>query len=515
MNALDRLIGYFNPEKGLKRSMARARMSGITRARSYYDGATSSHRSGGWRTPGSDANQEIRLAGAKLRFNARDMCRNNPYAARAKSVIATNVVGQGIIPSAMAKNESVKERLEQLMVEHFDTSAIDAAGVTNLYGLQNLIMKTVVESGDVLVRLRPRRASDNLPLPFQIEVLEPDYLNPLIDGPQKDGNFAIQGIEYNSIGRTVKYHLFKEHPGNTTHYRGLDSVAVPADLICHIYRIDRPQQARGISWFAPVILRIRDFNDYSDAQLMRQKIAACFAAFVTGEVDETNLIAAGTETTPSEQRLQAFEPGMVEYLRPGENVEFAAPPGVANYNEYSYTTLHEIAAGLGISYEALTGDLHGVNFSSGRMGWLEFQRNIDDWRHTMLEPQFLQPLGKWFLQYARIAGNVQYLARDVSIKWTHPRREMISPKDEIPYMIKAVRAGFMTRSEVVRKQGYDPERVDKEFADDLARQDKLGLVYDTDGRIAEGGGKPEEPDESADGDKSASDGKSADDKKAA
>lgn len=484
MNVLDRAINYFSPEAGQRRSAARLRSSGLTRARMLYDGATTGHRGAGWRPAATDANQEVRLGGSKLRENARDMVRNNPYAFRAKAAIGSNVVGTGIIPNVVSKSSRSVERLEELLIEHFDTTHCDASGGTNLYGLQSQIMGTVVESGECFVRYRPRHAADGHPLPFQLQVLEPDYLDLLQDGPLKNGNFAVQGIEFNKIGGIVGYHLFNEHPGNSRTYSSPKSSLVPADMIAHVFRADRPGQVRGVSWYAPVILRLRDFTDFSDAQLMRQKIAACFAAFITGESEETTGLT--DETVTSGRLLEQFEPGMIERLRPGENVEFAAPPSVGDFSNYSSVTLHEIAAGLGISYEALTGDLQGVNFSSGRMGWLEFQRNIDSWRHTMLEPQLNQKIADWFLKAARLSGEL--VTRDTRIKWTPPRREMISPKDEIPYMAQAVRSGFMTRSEIVRRNGYDPLKLDQELADDNKRQDKLGLILDTDPRQRTAGG---------------------------
>jgi capsid protein len=60
---------------------------------------------------------------------------------------------------------------------------------------------------------------------------------------------------------------------------------------------------------------------------------------------------------------------------------------------------------------------------------------------------------------------------------------MVSPKDEIPAMRDASRNGITTRSENIRSLGFDPERVEQEFADENARADALGLRFDSDGRI--------------------------------
>lgn len=478
---VDRAIAYFAPRAAVRRQLARAQLGGLARARAYFEGATTGNRANSWRVTSTDANNEWRLGGNRLRDVARDMVRNHAYSARAKSVIVSNTIGTGIIPSIQGiKAKGKRTELENLMAEHFDTTAVDAAGLTDLYGLQALAMGTIVESGECLVRLRPRKVSDGLPLPFQIEVLEPDYLDNLVDGPQANGNLAIQGVEFDGIGRRVAYHILRDHPGSTSIRRisGRDSTRVPAELVAHCFRVDRAGQARGISWFAPVILRMKDFHEFADTQLLRQKVAACFAAFVYADDNGPTVIDG--EESASGNAVEGFEPGMVSYLRPGEKVEFANPPAVGDFDRYSSVTLHEIAAGLGVSYEALTGDLTGVNFSSGRMGWLEFQRNIATWRAQMLIPQMLAPVSRWFLQRASImVGAGKGVA---SIKWTSPRREMISPRDEVPYQIARVRAGFVSRSELLRQDGYDPEHVEQEIADEQARADDLELIFDTDPR---------------------------------
>lgn len=474
-NILDRMIAAVSPVRAAQRQAARLRLDGISRVRRmHYDGATTSHRSGGWRPTGTDANAEIRIAGERLRNVAREMVRNNPFAARAKSVIASNVIGAGVIPTVQTPNKATKRRLEALMRAHFDTPSCDYMGRTDLYGLQELAMSTIVEAGEVLIRKRPLRADSGAALPFQIQIMEPDYLDTLRDGPLPNGNRSIQGVEFDGSGRVVAYHLFNEHPG-TSYPTAIQSERVPADYVLHVFRQDRPGQARGVTWFAPVILTMRDFSDYSEAQLMRQKISACFTAFVTSDDPES----VGVDETDAGAPLQTFEPGTIERLRAGESVEFGAPPPITDYDAYSRVTLRSIAAGLGLSYEALTGDLSGVNFSSGRMGWLEFQRSIDSWRNHMLVPQMLYPIGQWFMEAVRITEGV---SGSPTIKWTPPRREMISPRDEVPFAIEAIRAGLTTRSEHLRRSGYDPDVVDAELAAEQARADSLGLVLDTDAR---------------------------------
>lgn len=446
----------------------------VREARMIYEAAQAGRRTSHWRTSSLDATSEILGSSAKLRNIARDMVRNNAIAARGKALICGNTVGAGIVPRVEGVSKAVRAKI----LEHFETTAIDADGLNNLYGIQSMALGAVVESGEVLIRYRPRQSGDGLPLPFQLQVLEADYLDESRNGTSEKGNRIIGGIEFDQIGRRVGYWLFPEHPGSTNigGRVGAASTFVPAQNIAHIYRVDRPGQLRGVTWFAPVIMRIRDFADLTDAQLVRQKIAACFAAFIT-KTEAYQGTDADIEAG-SNYPTEAFEPGMIEHLREGEAVTFASPPTTADFPSYSDVTIREIAVGLGITPFALSGDLSRVNFSAGRLGWIEFQRNIDAWRWLMLMPQMMDRIAAWTNQSMAVAQ----MPKAARFAWSPPRREMIDPATEVTAARDAIRAGLSTRSAEVRSLGYDPLEVDAENAADAKRADDLELVYDSDPR---------------------------------
>ena len=160
-------------------------------------------------------------------------------------------------------------------------------------------------------------------------------------------------------------------------------------------------------------------------------------------VTDTDLDADRT----GDELTETIEPGLIQRLFPGQDVSFSDPPKVDDFADYMRFNLQAAAAGWGITYEALTGDLSGTNFASGRMGWLEFNRNIGRWRWDIMIPQMLDPVAGWYRQLAQVAVGRRIPRQMV---WTPPRREMINPKEEIAYLIEAVKAGFMSLSEVQR-----------------------------------------------------------------
>lgn len=470
-------------------STRRKETRGLVEAVAGYDGAARGHRTAGRRIGSTSADREIWTSLIRLRDVHRELVRNNAYAARAVQVIASNVVGTGITMSIAKASKTVKDRLGALIEDHLETTAIDFDGRHNLYGLQNLAVRTVVESGEALIVRYRRSSTCGLPLPFQVRVLEPDYLNHWIDAGRMVGkmpaqNWISQGIEYDPEGRRVAYHLYKEHPGSLFAGFSMETVRVPAEDVIHLYRVDRPGQSRGIPWGAPVIMSIWDLGDYEDAELMRQKIAACFAVFWIDNGGRTTLASDdGASPTDTGLSTDMLEPGLQQRLPPGLDVKFATPPTTQGFEAYLRANIRKIAIGYGVPYEALAGDLSQVNFSSGRMGWLEFQRNIGQWQWSMLIPHMCAGIGRWFLDAAefRVPG-----ASKARLKHTEPRREMIDPTKEIPAARDAIRAGLSSRSEELRRMGYDPEKVDAEIAEDNDRADRLKLGFDSDGRHAMG-----------------------------
>jgi lambda family phage portal protein len=472
MNWLDRAIGVIAPGSGLKRARQRQALGVLARA---YEGAKQGRRTDGWISAGTGANAEIGPALTRLRARSRDLVRNNPYAAKAVQALVSNMIGTGLMPRARCADPDIAKRTDQLWLAF--SARCDADGLTDFAGLQALCVRSLVESGEVLVRLRERRLTDGLPVPLQLQVLEPDHLDGGKTEERAGGTHITQGVEFGPFGRREAYWLYPRHPGEVG--GSLLSGRVDARHVLHLFERLRPGQVRGVPWFAPVILKLRDLDDYDEAELVRKKIEACFAAFVTGAEDEQTLGRA--EVNASAQRIEAFEPGMIEYLEPGQDVTFASPSSVGGYAEYMRMQLHAIAAGVGLTYELLTGDLSQVNYSSIRAGLIEFRRRMEALQWQLLVPGLCQPVWDRFVLAAQVAGK---LPSDVDIRaeWTAPRFEAVDPLKDIQADVLAVRAGVMTLKEAIARQGYEPSVVLAEFAETNAEIDALGLILDSDPR---------------------------------
>jgi lambda family phage portal protein len=441
-----------------------------------YEGATKGRRGAGWMTGSGDANAQIKGDLPTLRERSRDLRRNNPYAHKIIEVITNNVVGKGILTDVKPSQVDVHWK------EWANSTACDYDGRHDLKGLQRLIMDAVVESGEVLIR---KRYVSGMKYPLQYQILEADFLDAtFLKSPTKEGHTVIQGIEFDSDGKRIGYHIYESHPGSFDKIKNtFKSNFIPASEIIHIFKQERPGQVRGVPWMAPAMMRLKDLDDYEDAQLMKQKVAACFTAFVH-DIDGAQ---EGDNTSTIGDEAARIQPALIEHLPPGKTISFASPPTVENYREFISSQLRAISAGVGISYESFSGDLSEVNFSSARMGWLEMGRNVDAWRESLMINHFLKEVVKDFKFIMDLLGR----AVPAEATFTHipPRREMIDPAKEVDALLSLVRAGFDSRSSVISSLGRDPDEVYQSLADDNKKADELGLILDSDPRHVNATGK--------------------------
>jgi lambda family phage portal protein len=467
MNFIEKTISIFSPSAALKRAQANYALQTISEhtnnvSKRNFEAAGRGRRTDGWRTTNASPIEEVSPSLHVLRVRGRQLANNNAWAKRGIEVVANNTIGGGIRPAL--KKGRTKNRWE----EWAETTACDFYEQTNFYGLQWQVMHTVARSGEAIV------IRYDTPKGPRLQVLEGDYLdqgkNYLAMKP--NDNYAVDGIEFDPQGRRVAYYIYESNPMLFK----APSKRIEASRVLHIFQSHRPGQVRGIPFLYAVMLRLRDFDDFEDAELLKQKIAACFAVFVTENGNEG--APGGTNKSDEVDIPDSIEPGMVSKLAPGQDVSFATPPSTEGYGGYSRNQLLAIAAGLGITYEAMTGDLSNVNFSSGRMGWLEMQRNIQRWQDFMIVPQFCQKVWAWFNDYAVLTG----AGSTPLVRWTPPRREMIDPAKEISAMGEAIRYGLLTWDEANRQNGYEPDAVVAEIQARNKSWDDSGVLLASDPR---------------------------------
>lgn len=469
MTWLDSAIGWLAPKAGLDRARARAALR-LMRA---YEGASTTRRTVNWRTSGASANAEISSGLPRLRARSRDLVRNNPYARRAIAALVGNAVGTGITLGSGSK--------PLLKAWKGWAAAADFYGDCDLYGLQALAARAVFESGDCLVIRVRTNSADAGPsgIPLKLKVLEGDFLDAGVTGPQSNGNMAVAGIEIDREGRRVAYHLFTVHPGESALVDPRSkSVRVPAEDVIYLFEKERPGQLLGVPRLAASIMRLRDLDEYQEALLVKKKIEACFAAFVSTDDDQRRVGTSTTTETDADgnsRKVERLSPGQILYGKVGESITFGQPSSSSDVG-FTKDALHAIAAGIGCTYEQLTGDLSSVNYSSMRGGRQEFKTLVEQFRWLTFMPQFCERIYGWFEEAARNAGKLRSTGYEHT--WTPPRWEYVNPKEDVQADKEELGAGLCSLSEKLRARGENPDEVFAEIAAERDKLEELGIKVD-------------------------------------
>lgn len=476
MSPFEQLLATLAPRFALRRQAARIQLQQLRR----YDGAARGRRTDSWVTQGSSADTATAQGFGVMRDRARDLVRNNSYARKAVDSWVTNLIGSGWSFKAKPSkgNDEQGEKITKQMRSWMnDPRQCDYNGILNFDGLMAQAVRCWKESGEVLIRMRTPSSITmrrlGLTVPLQLQVLEGDWIDDTHDTPGVTGRgWTKRGIAYDSEGRQESFWLYNYHPGESAVRVGTSimSNTVEANEIIHLFTPERAGMTRGVSCLAPAMVRLKDLSDLLDARLMKEKVAACLAAAVV------DLDGTGDQKSTIGDRI---EPGGIVRLGPGQDIRTINPPAAGEIDRVIKTYLLEIAAGIGITYEELTGDYSGGSFTQGRLGWIGFQRRLQSDTWQILAPMVFDRIWDWWAEKASAMG---VPTEGLTADWTPPRRELYDPQSETASALTRMRAGLLPPQEAIRLDGYEPDEVLRLYAEWNKQLDKTGVVLDSDPR---------------------------------
>lgn len=406
--------------------------------------------------------------------SARWHAGNNPLAAKATNTLAAALTGTGIKPQSQHPDQTTRRDLNSRFETWTDGAAPD--GRSDFYALQAEAARALVRDGEAFFLLQTLETPSGPALTLRL--LSPDQIDPALHRELGDGRRIVAGVEFDANGQRVAYHILPDQPDLPfAHFS--TPIRVSADDVLHIFEPQFPGQVRGVSWFAPALGTMHELASAEQAQLVRQKVGALLAGFI---YDQEGSAAGFSGTQTGSIMETGLEPGTLKVLPPGTDIKFSDPPNIgADAIDFMKLQQREIAAALGLTYEQLTGDLSGVNYSSIRAGLNEFRRRVETVQHHILIPQLCRPVWRRWIALEALAGRIPFDAfmRDPSpwqsVQWIPPGWLWVDAEREIKADALAVQSGFKSRREVVASRGLDIEALDEEAAADAARAQALGL----------------------------------------
>ena len=410
---------------------------------------------------------ETLAAAGPIRSRARYAVANNPWSASGVAALVTGLVGSGISAAPSHPDLSTRATIEGAFAAWL--KAADVEGRTDLYGLQAQVARALVVDGESFVQMV------TLPEGLRLRLLPAEMVDESYTADLQNGAYAVAGIEFDPMGRRVGYHVLKARPTDVFSYSA-DRVRIPASDMLHIMQPMGAGQVRGISWLAPVLLRLSELDQLEDALGVGVKTAAMFAGFL---VDQNGAGEPFDGKAQDGILSQGLEPGVLQRLPHGFDIKFSAPQQAQQTAEFVAHSIRAVAAGLGVPAYLVSGNLSEANFSSLRAGMAAFRQRLQQIQHGVLIPQLCDPVFKRAVTLAMLQGDIAFggdpAAYTAADHYPSPQ-PYVDPEKDIAATVAAIEAGLLSRRQAVAAgTGRAIEDLDAEIAADRAREVEMKL----------------------------------------
>lgn len=487
MNIIDKLIEWINPEQALQREVHRKTLKEYRN----YDASKSDRLSGNWNPMSGTAEQTDMPYRRKILFRARDLERNNDIAKSVISAFERNVVGRGYNLQARVKDlsgdedEDLNTLIEKKWKKWCKSKNCDISNQASFKEMLRMIIRRNIVDGDFFIL---KKYDYSLAMPLQLQLLESDQLDTTREFGDS-GNRVKSGIEVDDYNKPLAYWFFKDLADN--YYFSYESIRIPAKDVIHMYPRHRPTQVRGVSPLASSMGAIRDAGEYLEAERVKARIAACFAIFVKSSINSMPGGRMNSLQSVNSQKIDTIEPGMFEYLAPGEEIVVADPGKIpTNTKEFVQQQQRLVGSGQGISYEQISRDVSQVSYSSARQGMLEDRRTYEPLQDWLIE-HFCNEIYESWLETVVLSGElpIKNFWQDKDRYFDHtfipPGWTWIDPLRDATASEKELANNIATLEEICAEQGKDWRDVAKQRAREIKYLKENNLIIEEVPKIAE------------------------------
>ena len=398
-----------------------------------------------------------------LRNRARYEVANNSYARGIVLTLANDVIGTG-------------PRLQMLTADpganrHIEREFMRWATEIGLADKLRTMRMARAEDGEAFAILtsNPRLSSA---IKLDLRLMEADQVaTPDLLGTE---THRVDGIVFDSAGNPVIYHVLKSHPGDTHVWLGTEYDRIPAAAMIHMYRCDRPGQARGVPDITPALPLFAQLRRFTLAVLSAAETAADFAGILytdapaSGEADA----AEPFEPIELEQRALLTMPGgwRMEQLR-------SEQPSTS-YAEFKKEILNEIARCLNMPFNVAAGNSSGYNYASGRLDHQTYFKSIRVEQSHLESVVLDRVLAAWFDEAVLIPGLLPAGLGPIA-EWSHQwfwdGHEHVDPAKEANAQATRLANHTTTLADEYARRGQDWETQLRQRAKERSLMDELGL----------------------------------------
>lgn len=443
-----------------------------------------------WDYRSGSAKRDIEENRKTLRERTRDLHMNSPLGAAAINSTRTNCVGYGLVPNpkidyeflGLTKEEA--KNLERLIKKEFllwsESTLCDNNDQNNFYELQQIAFNDWLCNGEAFALIRYDEEQSMYPYQLRLKLVEADRIcspgcyGGEYDGTEsnlKNGNHLMNGVELDSNGRVIAYHVASFYPDewNLTSEKKWTRIEKRGKKtgnlnILHVFNGERADQYRGVPFLAPVIETLKQLTRYTEAEIMAAVINAMFTVFITTESGNNVSGFSGMdeeeESDPAEEseaddNEMTLGSGIINELKEGEDVktvESTHPSG--NFESFTVSFCTYVGAALEIAPEVMLKKFsNNYSASKGALNetWKAFKMRrqwfVNDFCQAVYELWFNEAVSKGRIRAPGYFNNPLVRRAYLNTKWNGPAQGSLDPEKEVKAAILKVHDGFSTHED--------------------------------------------------------------------
>ena len=349
------------------------------------------------------------------------------------------------------------------------------------------MFRSVLENGDCLVLLSHLQNARTKPYYLALQVIEADRI--CNQQYANDSEILTAGVQKNSIGAPIAYHILKTHPGNvygklTNEWFIVSTFNEQTGLkqVLHCYQLLRPGQTRGVPYLAPVIEALKQLGNYTEAEITAAVVSSCFTVFIKSPQGDSELLPMNKSHHPADNDYKLGNGAIID-LAEGEDISTVNPgrPN-AQFDPFVQSVLRQIGVALELPFEILIKHFT-ASYSAARAALLEA------WRFFMAKREWLAQnfcqviYENWFYE-AVCLGRIQasgFINGDPAIRaaycgahWIGPAPGQIDPLKEIQAARERIDAGISTLSrETAALTGEEWEKTHRQGVKERRMREEL------------------------------------------
>lgn len=449
-----------------------------------------------WTTTSASADSQARQGLSVVRARARQLRDDNDYGAKFIHMVKVNVLGESgihfksnirdpdrviankVIPGApdAFANKTITDAWWKWGRKAYCTIQRDKTWAD----VQRIVLEAVATDGECIIRKMADSDPDN-PFHFTLKLYESSKLDVEYNDNQVNGNEVRMGVEFDSNGRRVAYHLLTNDPSESYFWKS-DNVfreRVSAREIIHLGISRRIDQTRFTPWMQTSGWRLNMVGKYEEATAVQKRLTASKMAFITKQPG-TGAPSYNGETDPEGNKVMDAEPGAIEELEAGQDIKTVDwNDQTTDYSDFMKAALRGVAAGLGVSYNTLANDMESVNFASGKLGLFEERelwKAIQGW---FIESFCEEVFSSWL--YVGLSTGAFPLPFSKFEKFNAPvfrgrRWAHINPEKEVAANISKLRARLTSITRILAEENVERDELFDEIAADNEALSSRGIT---------------------------------------